>query len=198
MESTGLALFDFDGTISFKDSFLEFIKYRKGKTVFYLNMMLLSPVLVLMKLGVIPNQKAKELVLQWFFKGEDENKFKKASARFAETVLPAIVKDEAYRKILGHKKDNDRVVVVSASMDIWLKAWCEQLGIELICSRLHFENGKFTGKLATPNCQGEEKVRRIKAQIDLKDYHHIYAYGNSSGDNAMFAIADKVFYKNFN
>ena len=58
-----LALFDFDGTITTRDTLFEFIMYSKGKARFFSGFMLLAPVLTLFKAGVISNSKAKQIVM---------------------------------------------------------------------------------------------------------------------------------------
>ena len=50
------------------------------------------------------------------------------------------------------------------------------------------------GAFATPNCNREEKARRIRAAFDLQQFASIIAYGNSSGDAAMFALAQEAWY----
>ena len=62
-----IAFFDFDGTITTKDTLLEFIKFYKGKYQFYLGFLVYSPFLVAYKLKIIPNYVAKQKVLQYFF-----------------------------------------------------------------------------------------------------------------------------------
>ena len=42
-----LALFDFDGTITNRDSFIDFIKFAKGNLKFFQGFMILSPILIL-------------------------------------------------------------------------------------------------------------------------------------------------------
>ena len=87
------------------------------------------------------------------------------------------------------------MVVVSASIDSWLQKWCDYYQIELIATQLEFKNGKLTGRFATKNCYGIEKVNRIKAQFDLTKFEHIYAYGDSAGDKEMLAISTHPHYK---
>jgi phosphoserine phosphatase len=58
-------------------------------------------------------------------------------------------------------------------------------------------HGVLTGQFDGHNCYGQEKVRRIQAALDLAHYEHIYAYGDSSGDKPMLALADEAFYKPF-
>ena len=59
-----IAFFDFDGTITTKDSLLEFIRFYHGDIKTILGILILSPILVLYKMKIIPNYKAKELKIQ--------------------------------------------------------------------------------------------------------------------------------------
>ena len=61
--------FDFDGTLTTKDTLIEFIRFSKGIVRLFLGFLLFSPLLILMKLHLYPNWKAKQRVFSWFFKG---------------------------------------------------------------------------------------------------------------------------------
>ena len=69
MKKEKIYCFDFDGTLTTKDTLLEMIKFAKGKTRFLLGFLLYSPILVLMKLHLFPNWKAKQLIFKHFFGG---------------------------------------------------------------------------------------------------------------------------------
>jgi HAD superfamily phosphoserine phosphatase-like hydrolase len=85
---------------------------------------------------------------------------------------------------------------VSASADLWLKDWCTQEGIaDLLATQLEVVNGVLTGNLASANCRGPEKVRRIQELLDIRDYERIFAYGDSSGDQEMLALAHEAWYR---
>ena len=71
------------------------------------------------------------------------------------------------------------------------------MGVRLIATNLVIDQGKITGNIDGNNCYGEEKVNRIKQLYDLNSYSIIYAYGDSSGDRPMLALAQKPFYKPF-
>jgi HAD superfamily phosphoserine phosphatase-like hydrolase len=90
-----------------------------------------------------------------------------------------------------------QVVVVSASADLWIMEWCKKLNIECISTQLETKQGKITGRLAALNCYGIEKVRRIQTQFNLEAYDRIYAYGDTSGDLPMLALAHEKYYKCF-
>ena len=192
-----IAFFDFDGTISTKDSLVEFIKFSVGKYRYYYGLLRLSPLLVLYILKIIPNNIAKEKLLSNYFKDWDIEEFEKLAEKYSETELNHIIKPSAIEKIKWHQEQGHKVVVVSASIDSWLQKWCDYYQIELIATQLEFKNGKLTGRFATKNCYGIEKVNRIKAQFDLSKFEHIYAYGDSAGDKEMLAISTYPHYKLF-
>lgn len=192
-----VALFDFDGTITSKDTFLEFIKYYKGISSFLLGILLLSPVLILFKLKLIQNWKAKEIVLSYFFKGENAEIFKKRCDNYAILKIPKVTKVKALRYIELHKKYNHDIFVVSASAEVWLSKWCEKMDLKLISTKLEIQNGRVTGKILGKNCYGIEKVKRIIKEIDLNKYDLIFAYGDSRGDKEMLELANYPYYRFF-
>ncbi|UZS00102.1 HAD-IB family hydrolase [Chondrinema litorale] len=196
-ENNCLALFDFDGTITYKDTFIEIIKYQKGVFDFFIGFLILSPILLLYKLKIILNWRAKEMVLSYFFKDMDVEEFGKKCESFTNEVLPKLIRPDALIQIQEHLRKEHRVIIVSASADLWLKYWCFQNNVELISSKLENKDGKITGKLLGKNCYGQEKVNRIKEIINLQYYKYIYAYGDSKGDKQMLSIATNSFYKFF-
>jgi phosphatidylglycerophosphatase C len=193
--SRNLALFDFDGTLTFKDSFLELIKFQKGKKSFFRGLLFLSPVLFLYKLKLIPNWKAKEIVIEYFFKGDSLRDFQAKCDQFANAIIPAMLRPLALQKIKEHKDRGDRVIVVTASAENWLKCWTDTVGVELLGTRLEISNGKLTGKIAGNNCYGPEKLRRVLEQLNPKEYSQIYVYGDSKGDGEILGIATEKFYR---
>ncbi|MBI5373176.1 MAG: HAD-IB family hydrolase [Sphingobacteriales bacterium] len=193
----GIAFFDFDGTLSSKDSLLEFIKFSKGNIRFLAGFLLLSPWLLALKFRLIGNQRAKEKVLQYFFKDTPVTHFNEKGRQFASTVIPSIIRTDALREIKKLKENNIEVVVVSASPENWLIGWTHSMGLALISTQLGEKDNKITGMIEGFNCHGEEKVRRIREQFDLAAYDEIYAYGDSRGDRPMLALAGHAFYKPF-
>jgi len=192
-----LALFDFDGTLTNRDSLPDFIQYAVGKPAYYFGLSLLSPVLLFYSFGLIRNDVAKQKLMARFFKGWSYERFQQVANDYSLSEIDRIIRQQAIEKLDWHQQQGDRVIVVSASMEDWLKPWCDNKGVELLATRLEIKNGSITGEFATPNCHGEEKVSRIKALLNLSDYGRIIAYGDSSGDTAMLAIADESFYRKF-
>ena len=185
-----LALFDFDGTLTTKDSLGEFFKFAFGRPYYYLKILLFSPVLILYKLKIMDNSYAKELLFRFFFKNIDELAFRERAQHYAEEEIEKILRRDIYAKFLEHIEHGDRVLIVSASMRCWLLPFAQKHSVELLCTELAFEDGKFSGYFATKNCHGEEKLRRVKEVVELADFEEIYAYGDSSGDKYLWSVAD--------
>lgn len=192
-----LALFDFDGTITVNDSFIKFIRFAVGDAEFILGMMILSPVLVVYKLRLISNDKAKQMVLSYFFKGMSRKEFQDIAQDYSFNHIDSILRPEAIQKIVWHKEQGHAVVVVSASIACWLKPWCDKNGLNLIATKLEMKEDIITGKFLTNNCYGAEKVYRVKKTYNLNNYEYIYAYGDSKGDRELLELANEYFYKPF-
>ena len=190
-----LALFDFDGTITSKDSFGDFIAYAVGRKKLVIGALFLSPMLLAYALGLIRSWKAKELVSTYFFRGWDSRKFEGLASKYSQERLPHIVREIALERIEWHKLRGDRVVVVSASIDLWLTDWCATCDVDLIATKLEIKEGHVTGRFAGKNCSGKEKVRRIEERYDVKSFDYIYAYGDSPGDRAMLDMANEKYYR---
>ena len=192
-----LALFDFDGTITTKDSLADFIQYAIGKPTYYVGLFKLSPMLAAYTLKLIPNHTAKEKLITYFFKGWDMNRFKKLAEQYSLKKIDKIIRPKAIEKIKWHQEQGHDVIIVSASMECWLRAWCDNHNIKLISTQLEIRDNKLTGKFATKNCYGIEKANRVREQYNIDDYDHIYAYGDSRGDKELLELADESFYKPF-
>lgn len=185
-----LALFDFDGTLTSKDSLDEFLKHSVSREKYLLNMFKFIPYFILWQTKLMNNGIAKEHLFRIFFKGVDEKNFKAIAKNFSLSKLDAIMREDRMAILEKHRQDGDRIVIVSASMQSWLQPWCNKNNIELLSTQLEFKDGKVTGRFLTKNCHGIEKENRIKELLHVKDYDTVYAYGDSSGDTEMLAMAD--------
>lgn len=192
-----LALFDFDGTITKKDSFLEFIRFYKGFNSFIIGLIVLSPILFLYKVKIVKNWKAKERILTFFFKNEPFKEFCLKSTEFSLKIIPGLLKPDAVQAISYHLEKGDRVIVISASFENWLADWCKSMKLELIGSKIEVRNGLITGKIEGKNCYGIEKVIRLKQYLDINQFSEIYAYGDSKGDLPLLELANHRFYQSF-
>lgn len=192
-----IAFFDFDGTITTQDTMLELARFSAGNTNYWLGMVKLSPGLVAMKFSLLSKEKAKERFLKYFFGGKTVGEFDELCRLFTAQRLPLLIKKEALSEINRHHSAHTPVVIVSASGENWVAPWCRQNNIQCIATRLEIRDDKITGLLDGKNCNGIEKVSRIKACFNLADFNNIYCYGDTNGDKPMLALATKPFYRVF-
>jgi HAD superfamily hydrolase (TIGR01490 family) len=196
-EKTALALFDFDGTISNKDSFVAFMKFTHGTPVFVMRMAMGFLTFFGWKIGLVESHYTKVKALRSFYKGWTEEQMTDARIRFTAEVIPSMLFPKAVERINWHKEQGHRIIVVTASCDAWLGDWAKEMNLEILCTEMELKNGVYTGELSKPNCRGKEKVNRVKQHLDLEDYSAVYAYGNDHGDNQLLAIADHPHFREF-
>lgn len=192
-----IAFFDFDGTITTDDTMFAFLRYLKGNRVYYPYLLTLTPVFIALKLGILSNQRAKEIMLTRFIGGMKEQDLVNACQRFSTDILPGIIRPAALTRIREHQQEGTEVVVVSAAPTYWVSEWCSQQHIQLIATKLEVKDGLLTGCIIGKNCHGPEKVHRIREAFNLSQYSTIYAYGDTEGDQPMLSLAHQAQYKPF-
>lgn len=195
-----IAVFDFDGTITRKDTLIEFIRFAQGSTVLYWGLLLHLPRLILMKMHMYDNGKMKEHVFSWFFRGMSMEQFNHLGEAFYHSQADKLIYSEAKKKVLEHKSQGDIVVILSASIENWVQPFASALQIEgLLGTQAEEQNGMLTGRFATKNCYGQEKVNRLKAWIEanVNEQPYVIAYGDSRGDKELLEFANEKHYKSF-
>lgn len=187
---TPIAFFDFDGTITRHDTFISFGRFARGRVQFIKCMLQASPWLVLWKLGLISNSRAKEKLFGFLFKGIGSEEFNSLAEAFA-TKVDNDLRADTMALLRRHQEQSHRIAIVSASIDTWIRPWAKRHGINcVVATQAEVDSeGRLTGRFATPNCHGEEKVRRIKALFGDLGEVETYAYGDSEGDDAMLRFA---------
>lgn len=189
--------FDFDGTLTNRDTLLEFIRFVRGDKAFLLCILYYFPLLLLMKLGFYPNWKVKQKVFAHCFSGMTLADFNKWCARFASERM-TLLRPKGVQKINEVLEAGNKVVIVSASINNWVEPFFFGLdGVSVIGTMIEDRDGVVTGRFLTKNCYGEEKVRRLlKLYPDRQDYW-LVAYGDSRGDFEMLDFANESHYKPF-
>jgi len=193
-EKKVLALFDFDGTITTRDTFIDFFEYYKGFFRFWIFAVLNFPFALAKILGLYEAYQLKEIFLVKFIKGVRAEELDRIVVNYTRDRLPGIVKQSALDEILKHKNEGSDVALVSASTTLWLKQFAKDNGMELIATELEVVDGCYTGRISGLNCLGPQKVVRIKEKYNIEDFDEIFAYGDTNGDKEMLEIAH---YKHF-
>ena len=191
--------FDFDGTLTTKDTLLEFIRFAKGSRQMFRGFLLFSPLLLLMKLHLFPNWKAKQKIFSYFFKGMNINDFNALCTHFAEQnkhlLRPAGI-DKVRQAI---EDEQATVLIISASVDNWVRTFFDEIDkkIQVLGTQIEIKGGRLTGRFTTKNCYGQEKVNRLTALYPHREAYELIAFGDSRGDKELLDFADKSFYKPF-
>lgn len=185
-----VAVFDFDGTITTKDTLFDFISFYYGKTRLIVGLFILSPILILYKIGIIKNYVAKQILFSYFFKNKKIKDFDAKSKEYIDRINK-ITRNSTIEKIKEHQRLNHEVIIVSASISNWIKPWAKSIGIgNVLGTEISIKEGLITGKFASPNCYGQEKVNRLLAEYPQKEDYILYAYGDSRGDKELLELAD--------
>lgn len=140
----------------------------------------------------------KEAMLSSLLGGVSYDFYLSMAKQYADTRLDKIIRPSAVKTFSKHLSRKDSVYVVTASMKEWIAFWAKRQSKDVIVIGTELEvdeGGVLTGRLATPNCRGAEKVARIRKAVDLSRYSEIYAYGDSGGDREMLALADYPVYR---
>lgn len=193
MNRQRIAIFDFDGTLTTKDSFIEFAKFSVGRKSLVLGLVSNFLWLAAWKLRLIDGGSAKQRLFSSLFKGMRYREFKEYCNCFASRILD-FERENIVNVLNSHINLHDQVFIVSASVPDWIIPWALTHGIRqqnVIGTEIEIDDkGLLTGKFSTPNCKGEEKVVRLKERVvDLSECE-IFAYGDSSGDLRILEIAD--------
>ena len=141
-----LVLFDFDGTITTKDTLIEFILFYRGRHQYLFGIVMLAPMLALYVTKLIPNWKAKQHFLSHYFKGENVDTFNSRCRDFSTKVLPALIRPQALEAIEEYRKQNVTMAVVSASAENWIKPWCDRYGMLCLASKLEVKDGNIVSE----------------------------------------------------
>ncbi len=194
-DKTEIFLSDFDGTLTTSDSMLRMLVFHRGRLWLYATLLLLSPLIALMFMHLMSNHHVKEILLHRAFGNMSKDELTTLCNRFA-AANSDILRKELYDDLMAQHKVGHRVIVITASPRMWVQCFVpefEVLGTELEFSA---EDDVFTGRFATPNCYGPEKVNRLlKAYPDIaanRSAYYITAYGDSKGDSQMWDFADKA------
>lgn len=189
--------FDFDGTLTIKDSYTAFLKWRTSRLGWIAGGLKLIPAAIAY-LVHRDRGRIKAAATKVFLAGVSRERLESDARRFAELYSRSLLRPDAVIAWKRWRKERVRLVIVTASPDIVVAPFARGLGADdLLGTPLAYdERGRVTGAFATPNCRGAEKVTRLRAAFG-PDLHVRAAYGDTSGDTEMLAIADEPYFKVF-
>lgn len=196
-ETRVIAAFDFDGTITKRDTLPVFIWFAVKLLRVITGSVSVIPFFVLFKMKIIPNYAAKEKLFKAFFAGVEINEFNLIAEKFAGKI-EQLINPEAVKKIKWHQDMGHEVIIISASAENWIAPWATKYKINtVLATRLEVKDNVITGNFLTKNCHGNEKVARLLEKFPDRGNYTLYAYGDSNGDTELLALADYRFFRSF-
>lgn len=186
-----MAAFDFDGTLSRRDTLLPFLQRVCGAQRLYRGLARSGPALSRMAVGRADRDAVKDGLLLRLLAGRAEGDLEEAGEAYAEFLLRSDrLRPDTLERAEEHRRHGHRVVIVSASPVVYLGPLAGRLGFDAaLATRLEVRDGALTGRMDGPNCRGPEKVARLEAWL-AGEHPHLYAYGDSAGDRELLARAD--------
>ena len=186
-----IVAFDFDGTLTCKDSFVAFLAWRAGVRRSVLGLTRLAPAAI--RYGLDHDRgRLKAAAVQEFLRGVTRETLTDDARRFAAEHSGDLLRPDALKCWKDWRARDARLVIVTASPEILVAPFARGLGAErVIGTRLAFDaQGRVSGRLDGANCRGPEKISRL-AEIYGQDFQLAAAYGDSDGDREMLARAEE-------
>ncbi|WP_018871998.1 HAD family hydrolase [Thioalkalivibrio sp. ALJ16] len=190
-----VALFDFDGTLSRRDSLFPFLRFVLGTPAFAARLPGCLPPLLGMAAGRLSRQAAKEQVLTRMLGRHALADLEAQAQAYAAGPLDRLLRPAGMQQLHWHQARGDTCVLVSASPELYLRPWARRHGIDhVIGSRLAVDaESLVTGRLVGANCQGAAKPPAIAAWCEQLSpqvrVEYVAAYGDTAGDRPMLALA---------
>lgn len=192
-----IVAFDFDGTLTVRDSFNAFLAWRTP-----------PPRLARELLGLIPaaltylvnrdRERLKTATVARFLAGVPVEALQTDASAFCGELWPELMRPDALAVWRDWGDRGAHRVIVTASPEILVAPFAARLGAdELIGTRLKLDGeGRVVGAFLSPNCRAAEKVVRLQQRFG-PTVRLAAAYGDSSGDVEMLALADEPGYRVF-
>lgn len=188
-----LALFDFDHTITTTDTYSGFLRRVATPAQRASAWRTMGPWLAAYRLKLISAASIRARATRQVFHGRALEEIADQDTRYASEILPTLVRPWMQQRLDWHRAQGHTIVVVSASLDLYLQPWCEQRGLALICNRLEQHDGILTGRYEA-DC-GPCKASAIHARYDLSRFERVHGYGDSRENLAMLALARERWYR---
>ncbi len=195
-----VAAFDFDGTLTWRDTLLPFLHRLLGTPRLLWVLFICSPWLGAFVLRLISNHRAKAVLLRAALTGRVTTDVQKVALAFVQQDLPLQWRPWGLRQLVQHQQSGHHCVLVSASTSPYMHLVGESLGVQaVLCTEMEVADGRYTGRMATANCHGEEKVRRLQAWLAANFAEpasvHLHAYGDTKGDLPLLRMAATAWYR---
>jgi phosphatidylglycerophosphatase C len=190
IEGRPVVAFDFDGTLTTHDSFMAFLRWRAGPVRFALGMVQLLPATVAY-LGHRDRGRIKAAAVGVFLRGLTRAELEASARDFAARTWDGFMRPDALATWRDWQEKGAVMTIVTASPEEVVAPFARRLGAEvLLGTRLSCDaEGRIDGAFVGENCRALEKVVRLEQRFG-PNLRLAAAYGDTSGDREMLAIAE--------
>ncbi len=196
MTGRRIAAFDFDGTLTRRDTLLPFLVRSCGARRVATAVVGVGPHAARASFGRLEQDlhhrdASKAALLDALLGGRKAEWLAAEGASFAPT-LPRRIRPEMVDRVAWHRAQNHELVIVSASLAAYLTPFAETEGFDhVIAVAMQPDvDGVLTGTMVGGNVRGPTKATRLRAWLGDEEDVELWAYGNSSGDTELLAMAD--------
>ncbi len=192
-----VAIFDFDGTITYRNTTIPYLKFISEKKFFW-KFLQKIPQAVAYQFRIIDVDSLNNIIVKHFFKDLSQEFLYQSGQIFADSIVPRLIKKTAMQRLNWHLEQGHYCILATAAYNIYVDYWGKNNGFnQIVSTQIDFDHqGKATGTLRGKSCNGPEKLRRVLECID--NPQKLYAYGDSSGDREILNYATHSYYREFN
>jgi phosphatidylglycerophosphatase C len=190
-----VAAFDFDGTLTDGDNVVPFMRRVAGLRQMVIGSVLRAHRLV-PALARRDRDAVKAIMTDVVFGGQLVADVARHASTFAAEIVAADLRPDTFERVHWHVAHGHRVVIVSASYEVYLQVVADKLGLDgVVATRLEVgSDGRYTGRLLGANCRAGEKLRRLDEWFAANGLDRrsttLWAYGDSEGDRQLLDAAD--------
>ncbi|MGH6886193.1 MAG: HAD family hydrolase [Geminicoccales bacterium] len=186
-----IAVFDLDGTITRGDTFLPYLLgWRRRRRQAGFRRRALA---ALLRYPLVRDRGwLKSELIRAAMAGATRQEVREWSAEFVDALGDEEICPGALAAIARHHAAGDRLVLLSASVDLYVPEIGQRLGFdETICTEVAWRDGILDGSLVTENRRAAEKRRCVEALRARDEGARIAAYGNARSDFDHLAVVDE-------
>lgn len=192
-----LSVFDFDGTLTHRDSFVPFLMFAFGKRTFALRIARMLPSCIRYVAKGMSRDELKAVLVASFLAGVEADWVERKAVEFRRVFWKRLMRPAGLRSVASEIASGAQVTICSASPRLVLQPFADQLGIKLIATELEVVDGTLTGNISGSNCRCEAKVLRLEAVYGPLDQYKLRAWGDTRGDHELLAAAHEPHWRHF-
>jgi phosphatidylglycerophosphatase C len=193
-----VVFFDLDGTISRRDTLFGyvagFVRRHPSRMPRYLAVL---PALIGYALGVRDRGYLKGALLHAVMGGALRKEVQAWTDEYVPMLIERGVFDEALAAIRKHRDAGDHLVLMTATVDLYVPDLAQALGFDAyLCSKVAWSEDHLEGWLTSANMRDEEKAAALRRTVAKFPGRRLVGYGNSAPDLPHLKLVDQAYLVN--